>query len=481
MEPLSRRGFLLRSGLVAGAGALGLAGCTSDDADQNPAAGGAAGSTTSADLSDWAAVRDQFSLDPEFAHFAAFVLASHPTQVRDAIDRFRADLDRDTIAATSQEIELENAAREAAAQYLGAAPDEVALTDSTTMGLGLTYHGLTLQAGHHVVTSTHDFYATHEALRLAAAKVGAEVERIPLYDDPPTASAGEIVDRILAAIRPATRLVALTWVHSSTGVKLPAGEIAAALAQVNASRDVGDRVLFGLDAVHGLGAEAAGPGELGCDMFISGTHKWLFGPRGTGIVWIRRDAWDRMTAVIPTFSGPSFGNWFDKRERAVRVRPGRHSRRLSLIRASLGADRRVRVPPNDRQRSGGSQDRGSCYSPQGRSCRAVPCRSGDAARSWPFLRNRVLRRHRTAACRGGRRVAVQAPDRRERDAVPGSLRPIRPFHRDEHRGGRRCRPSPCVDDVGGLYGPRGTTVTGSRARRISRDETPPSSTRRAGP
>ena len=179
------------------------------------------------------------------------------------------------------------------------------------MGLGLTYHGLTLQAGDHVVTSTHDFYATHEALRLAAAKVGAEVERIPLYDDPPTASASEIVDRILAAIRPATRLVALTWVHSSTGVKLPADEIAAALAQVNAGRDVGDRVLFGLDAVHGLGAEAAGPGELGCDMFISGTHKWLFGPRGTGIVWIRRDAWNRMTAIIPTFSGPSFGNWFD--------------------------------------------------------------------------------------------------------------------------------------------------------------------------
>ena len=161
------------------------------------------------------------------------------------------------------------------------------------------------------MTSTHDFYATHEALRLAAAKVGAQRQRIPLYDDPPTASAGEIVDRIRAAIRPATRLVALTWVHSSTGVKLPSarsrthwrGQCAAATPPAG-SCSASTRV-------HGLGAEAAGPAELGCDMFISGTHKWLFGPRGTGIVWIRRDAWDRMTAVIPTFSGPSFGNWFD--------------------------------------------------------------------------------------------------------------------------------------------------------------------------
>jgi selenocysteine lyase/cysteine desulfurase len=312
MEPLSRRGFLARSGLVAaGAGLIGLAGCTTDDEDRTPAAGGSAGPVAAADIGDWAAVRAQFALDPEVAHFAAFVLASHPAAVRDAISRFRDSLDRDPVAATGQEIELENAARRAAAHYLGVTAEEVALTDSTTMGLGLTYHGLRLGRGDHIVTSTHDFYATHEALRLAAAKVGAEVERVVLYEDPAQASVDEIVARLRATIRPTTRMVALTWVHSSTGVKLPAREIADTLAEVNAGRETNDKILFGLDAVHGLGAEAAGPIELGCDVFISGTHKWLFGPRGTGIVWARRDAWDRIAAVIPTFSGPSFGNWFD--------------------------------------------------------------------------------------------------------------------------------------------------------------------------
>ncbi|HET6921087.1 MAG TPA: twin-arginine translocation signal domain-containing protein, partial [Jiangellaceae bacterium] len=124
---MSRRSFIARSGLVAaGAGVVGLAGCTTGNADQAPADND---STRSApvDLSDWAAIRAQFALDPEISHFAAFVLASHPAQVRDAINQFRDSLDRDPVAATGQEIQLENAVRAAAARYLGVAAEEVAL------------------------------------------------------------------------------------------------------------------------------------------------------------------------------------------------------------------------------------------------------------------------------------------------------------------------------------------------------------------
>src|SRR5215207_2256159 len=43
--------------------------------------------------------------------------------------------------------------------------------------------------------------------------------------------------------------------------------------------------------------------ELGCDFLVAGCHKWLFGPRGTGIVWGRPDAWPAVTHTIPSFSG----------------------------------------------------------------------------------------------------------------------------------------------------------------------------------
>jgi selenocysteine lyase/cysteine desulfurase len=92
-------------------------------------------------------------------------------------------------------------------------------------------------------------------------------------------------------------------VHSSTGVRLPIRAIADALR----SRDV----LVCVDGVHGFGVEAATPSELGCDFLVSGCHKWLFGPRGTGVIWGRGDAWNAVTPTIPTFDGRAFGPWLD--------------------------------------------------------------------------------------------------------------------------------------------------------------------------
>ena len=111
--------------------------------------------------------------------------------------------------------------REAAGRYLRTSPDEIALTDSTTMGLGLMYRGLRLSPGDEIVTTEHDFYATHVSLRAAATRSGAAIRFVRLYDDPATATRGRIVDSIARALTPRTRCLAVTWVHSSTGVRAP--------------------------------------------------------------------------------------------------------------------------------------------------------------------------------------------------------------------------------------------------------------------
>jgi selenocysteine lyase/cysteine desulfurase len=177
------------------------------------------------------------------------------------------------------------------------------------MGLGLLYGGLRLAPGQHVLTTEHDFYATHQALALRAARDGARVERVRLYDDPAAATVGDVVDRLVGAVTPATRVVAVTWVHSGTGVKLPVTAIADALAPVNAGRAPADRALLCVDGVHGLGVEDATVTDLGCDFLVSGTHKWLFGPRGTGVIWGRAEAWAAVDPVIPAFEPGSFDEW----------------------------------------------------------------------------------------------------------------------------------------------------------------------------
>jgi selenocysteine lyase/cysteine desulfurase len=176
---------------------------------------------------------------------------------------------------------------------------DIALTDSTTMGLGLIYNGFTLEPGDEVLTTTHDHNATRRSLRFAAARSGCRVREVALYDDGAAANAQHIVDTIVAGVTGATRLVAITWVHSSSGVKLPVRAIADELAKTNQQRAPGSEVLLAVDGVHGLGVEDVTMAELGCDIFIAGTHKWLFAPRGTGIVWAKPEAWQRVRPIIP--------------------------------------------------------------------------------------------------------------------------------------------------------------------------------------
>jgi len=302
-----RRDFLVRSGLALGLGAgivtSGALIAERASRDDITADDGAVVEPAAA-LDDWQAVRDQFNLTPDFLHFGGLYIASHPTPVRDAIERHRRGMDENPVHYLQDNgARFEAAVLLAAASYLGADAGDIALTDSTTMGLGLLYTGLNLRPGDEALTTRHDFSATHEALRTATARTGASMTTVALYQNSSTTTEDEIIQSLLRAVTPKTRVVAITYVHSSTGVKLPVRRIADALAQINTGRELPDRVLLCVDGVHGLGVEDFTVGELGCDFYVAGCHKWLFGPRGTGLVWGTPAAWERMTPTIPSFSG----------------------------------------------------------------------------------------------------------------------------------------------------------------------------------
>jgi selenocysteine lyase/cysteine desulfurase len=304
-----RRDFLVRTGHVIGAVALGSALRTAE---------AFAAKRTSSDSPGWDEVRANFNLAPDLIHMAGFFLASHPKPVRDAIEAYRRALDANPIEYCFANITRSEAAvAGAAAHYLGVDPGDIALTDSTTMGLGLLYSGLKLRASQEILTTTHDHYSTETSLRLRAERTGgASVRRISLYRDAAAKSVGEIVDNVTKGVTPQTRVLAVTWVHSCTGVKLPLRAIADALKPINAGRDEQDRVLLCVDGVHGLGIDGTELPELGCDFFVAGCHKWMFGPRGTGLVWGKPSAWSAATATIPTFDDANYEMWMEIRPKA---------------------------------------------------------------------------------------------------------------------------------------------------------------------
>ncbi len=300
MKGIERRDFLVRTGLALGAALL--------SPELLPAS--ATPALTPKRLDTWETVRAQFPLAHDLIHLAGFFLASHPDSVRQAIERHRAGLDADPIGYWMEhEAKQEARVLRAAADYLGTDPTTIALTDSTTMGLGLLYGGLQLRPGQDILTTVHDHYSTDTSLRLRAERTGAQVRRIALYEQLDTVSKAELIDNLVKHIRPETRVVAVTWVHSGTGLKLPIRDMARSIRTINAEREEQDRVLFCVDGVHALGVEDFKVEELGCDFLIAGTHKWMFGPRGTGLVWGHPRAWPAASPIIPTFNTEAYDIW----------------------------------------------------------------------------------------------------------------------------------------------------------------------------
>ena len=137
--PLSRRNFLVTGSLAAGA----LATVKPFLAKPAPPA----------DLRNWRVIREQFDLDPNFVHLGMFFLASHPRPVRAAIESYRKKLDANPFLTVDRgmfknpEYSIPERIAGEIAKYIGAEAQDIALTQNTTMGLSLVYHGLKLKAG----------------------------------------------------------------------------------------------------------------------------------------------------------------------------------------------------------------------------------------------------------------------------------------------------------------------------------------------
>ncbi len=450
---MQRRDFLIRSGFALGASAA--AGLLQRRAVASPQSIG----PVDREASDWGWVRNQFSLSRDYVHLAGFLLASHPRRVAQAIETHRRRLDENPADYWHENMgRFEADARSAAAQYLATSPELIALTDSTTMGLGLVYGSLTLKPGQEILSTVHDHYSTDMSLRHRAKRTGTTLRRIPLYRDIQTVSVDEIVQTIVGALTPRTRIVAVTWVHSSTGLKLPIRAIADALAEVNAQRDPDERALLCVDGVHGFGVDDVTMDKLGCDFFIAGTHKWMFGPRGTGIICGRPEAWEAANVIIPSFEMQTFGIWLGLTEPqhvpgGIAMTPGGfHSfeHRWAVGEAfrfpPLGGGRGVPVPLADRQTACGAADPFAEPPGEGRPGPDAACHSAHAAVRRAVGGHHLLRSRRRVAA-PGRRTPSRKADHCQHLAIRDVLRPA---CSEPSKRRRRDRPRPARDPGDGV-------------------------------
>lgn len=271
-------------------------------------------------MTDWAAIAELFpnvrarraaarpGERPDI-DFQAMVMASTPDPVSHAVEDFRAKLDADPFPfALANNPTLQGAVFESLEKYLGISPRLAAYTFSTTMGLVEFYLGLRIAPGDEILASRNEHFTTLDTLALRTRRDGTRWRQVDLYRDSFSFTEDEVANNLAAAIRPTTRALALTWVYSSDGVKLPVARIAEVVSEENRQRPRhADKLLLVIDGVHGFGVENAGFADLGCDLFAAGTHKWVFGPRGTAIIAGTEDAWTEIVPLAPTSTPTEIG------------------------------------------------------------------------------------------------------------------------------------------------------------------------------
>ena len=264
-----------------------------------------------------------------------------------------------------------------------------------------------------MLSTTHDFYSTEESLRLLEQRTGAKVRRVTLYDEPWTATVDEMVV--------AARSPGVTAAHQGRRGDLGALLDRRPAADPEISDALDGRALLCVDGVHGFGAVDVDLPDLGCDFLSAGTHKWLFGPRGTGILWGRD--WDPLTELIPSFSGF---------EQGARLSPGGYhafEHRWALDQAFAFHQKVGRAAAVQRTVEQATQLKEGLAGAQG--IRVVTPADPEVSAGIVCLDVEGL------PPGNGVYDAPPAGHRGERDAVPHVVPPARSQHRHHARAGRR--------------------------------------------
>ncbi|HEX8026596.1 MAG TPA: aminotransferase class V-fold PLP-dependent enzyme [Candidatus Limnocylindrales bacterium] len=190
------------------------------------------------------------------------------------------ELEADPIQILYREFEdRRDAARIEVARFHGADPEGVVLVPNATTGVSTVLRSLRLRPGDELLTDDHEYNAVLNAMRLAAddARAQVVVAPIPL----PIRHPEEVVEALISKVTPRTRLAVVSHVTSPTGLVFPIEAIVRELDRLGIDTLV--------DAAHAPGQVPVDVDALGAAYWTGNGHKWLCGPKTSGVLAIRAD------------------------------------------------------------------------------------------------------------------------------------------------------------------------------------------------
>jgi len=226
-------------------------------------------------------IRQQIPVTQKMTYVNTGMSGPSPTPVVEAI---KARLDHELYEGPgspevrAEGLEIRDQAKQAVARLMNASPEEICLTKNTTEGLNHVMNGIAWQDGDEIVTCSLEHGSVLVPSHFQSLRHGVNVKVLTLETDEPR---GSILDKIQAALTPRTRLIFLSHIEYSSGLRMPAKEIRQMID--------GRGIMLLLDGAQTAGHIALDMKDLDCDFYSIPGQKWLLGPEGVGALYIRRD------------------------------------------------------------------------------------------------------------------------------------------------------------------------------------------------
>ncbi len=246
-----------------------------------------AGSGTTAD------VRKSLLLKEGLVYMNTGSLGPSPAWVSQRIFEITRILESNPVVQNWGELGKEmEAVRNKAAAFLDCEVDEIVLTRNTTEGLSMVSSTLKMRAGDEILTTNHEHGGGETGLDYLARVSGAKVVKLKM--PMPAESIDQVVDSVVSALTPKTRALMLSHITTITGLRMPLRQIAEAIR--------GKDIFFIADGAQAAGMIEINVKELGVDVYATSGHKWLMGPKETGLLYVKKDVQDKINPVF-TASG----------------------------------------------------------------------------------------------------------------------------------------------------------------------------------
>jgi isopenicillin-N epimerase len=225
-------------------------------------------------------LKDQFLLRPDITYLNFGSFGACPRPVFERYQQFQLELEQGPVQfITTTGLQYVEMARKALGEYLDADADDLVFVTNPSYAVNVIAKSFALGEGDEVLTTELEYGACDRTWQYYCDKAGARYVKQPIRL--PLQSQEDFVEQLMAGVTKRTKLIFLSHITSSTGIRFPVEKV------IDAAKQLG--IMTFIDGAHAPAQVPLSLRSLDADIYTGACHKWMMTPKGSSFLYVRKE------------------------------------------------------------------------------------------------------------------------------------------------------------------------------------------------